>query len=147
MSSTRKALRADLIEALAEVVTGTALAAAPVISAWSQSLDPATLPVIGVTVPTEERSPAAMDADEVQITAIIVIKRIAPGDDSTDLEDALDDDAEALIGPLEAAMQGASRDFALRSSAIEISGAGSPRIGTLTLTFSASVWRGRTLPL
>jgi hypothetical protein len=147
MSSARKALRAELIDALETITLACEpLADVPVISAWSRDLSPDALPVIGVAIPTEERTAAAQDTDETTLTVVVVVKRAAAGDDSTDTEDALDDDAESLIGPLEDAMQGPSRDFALRSSAIDISGEGSPRIGTLTLTFGATILRARNLP-
>ncbi|WP_190305661.1 hypothetical protein [Roseicitreum antarcticum] len=147
MSGERKALRADLRAAIDGIKSLYGpLATAPVISAWAQSLDPKALPVIGVATPSEECSAATQDTTALDLTAVVVIKRVErTGDDGTALEDALDDDAEALIGPIEAAMQSARRDFELRSSAIDIS-AGSPRVGTLTLTFAASDHRARTIP-
>lgn len=154
MSARRKALRADLIAA---VETSTALyeplAGRPVISAWAQDLDPRTLPVVGVALPLEQRDPLAMDTESVDYTVIVVVKLGIASSTNTDGpggEDALDDAAEALIRPIEDSLIASgsvtARDVALRSSAIEISGTGSPRVGTLTLTFGVTEWRARTRP-
>lgn len=141
MSALRKAARAALADAVDLAITAIpALAGARRISAWVQNIDPASLPAIGVATPAEERAVGAMNLDEVRVIGVVVVKR-AGGDD---LEDQLDDDAEALIGRLEAAMTAAGTDCDLRSSAMDVSGAGSPRIGTLTLTFDLALWADRT---
>ncbi|WP_127109927.1 hypothetical protein [Pararhodobacter zhoushanensis] len=148
MSAERKALREDLRVAVAAVMAGNPTwAGKSIISAWTTNLSPDALPVIGVATPTEERDAAAQDTDFQTFVAVVVVKRAHKGGDGTELEDTLDDDAEALVGPIEAGVQAQGRDFALRSSAIEISGEGSPRIGTLTLTFGATTTRARILPL
>lgn len=148
MSAERKALRAALRDAVASAIADHApLAGRPIISAWTTKIDPSALPLVGVTTPSEEREPLAQDTDGQNFLAVVVVKRAHEGGDGTELEDTLDDDAEALVGPIEAGVQTLTRDFALRSSAIEISGEGSPRIGTLTLTFGAQTTRARNLPL
>lgn len=147
MSAERKALRADLLTALAAAQADIpVLAGRPVISAWTQDLSPEALPVIGLAVPLEEREPASQDTDLQELQAIVVVKIAHRGGDDPDLEDALDDIAEDLVGPLEVALMTLRRDVALKSSAIQISKEGSPRIGTLTLTFAAQTWRSRTRP-
>lgn len=153
MSAERKALRADLRAALASIAAEVpALAGVKVISAWSQSVDPKALPVLGVTVPTEEVEPISFDVEQLDMRAIIVAKVAITGADGTDGpegEDELDDLALALCAPIEAALireTGPARDAELRSSAIEISGTGSPRVGTLTLTFGVQTTRDRTRP-
>lgn len=147
MSLERKALRAALIAAVqdaAAVIPG--LAGRPVLSAWAQEIDAKALPVIGVSVPAESRRELAQDTVEQDFRAVVVVKIAHPGGDSPYTEDALDDIAEGLADPIEAALMADGRDVALISSAIEVSGAGSPRIGTLTLTFAAQATRGRTSP-
>ena len=147
MSLQRKAFRAELLAAVAAAQPGIpALAGRPVISAWTQDISAEALPVIGVTVPSEEREPAAQDTDAQDMRGVVVVKIGHKGGDNADLEDALDDIAEAMVGPIESALMTDSRDVALRSSSIQISDKGSPRIGTLTLTFSAQTWRSRTRP-
>lgn len=147
MSVERKALRADLIAAVEAVQSALPLLAGrPIISAWTQDISEGALPVIGISVPLEERQEAAQDTDGQDLRAIVVVKLRHKGGDSPDLEDDLDDIAEGLIGPIETALMTDRRDVALKSSAIQISEKGSPRIGTLTLTFSAQTWRSRTRP-
>lgn len=154
MSAERKAMRSDLVAALQTAMAAhVPLAGRKIVSAWSQDLDPASLPVVGVAVPLEEREPATMDTDQLEFRAVVVVKAKfagASGTDGTEAEDWLDDAAEALVGPVEAALMtdGATdaRGVALRSSAIEISGTGSPRVGTLTLTFGVTQLRARTRP-
>jgi hypothetical protein len=147
MSLERKALRADLVAAVQDAASGIfGLAGRPVLSAWTQDVDAKALPVIGVSVPAESRRDLAQDTVEQDFRAIVVVKIAHPGGDASDTEDALDDIAEGLAGPIEADLLANGRDVALISSAIEVSGACSPRIGTLTLTFAAQTTRGRTSP-
>lgn len=147
MSAERKALRADLLAAVEDVrQTLPEFLDHPLILAWSQNLDPSVLPVIGIAVPSEQRRALSQDVDEQDFRAIVVVKTACPGNDSTQAEDALDDLAEAFGGPVEAALMTDTRDVALQSSAIEISAAGSPRVGTLTLTYAVQTLRARTRP-
>ena len=147
MSTERRALRDALIAAVTDAkVEVPALASRPVLSAWAPVIDPKALPVIGVAVPAESRREIAQDTVEQDFRAVVVVKIAHPGGDTTVTEDALDEIAEALIGPIEAALLVNGRDVALISSAIDLSGEGSPRIGTLTLTFAAQTTRGRTSP-
>lgn len=147
MSAERKALREDLIAAVTAARADIpVLAGRPIISAWTQDVDAKALPVIGVSVPAESRRDLTQDAVEQDFRAIVVVKIAHPGGDTPTTEDALDDIAEGLADPIEAALMADGRDVALISSAIEVSGAGSPRIGTLTLTFAAQTIRGRTSP-
>ncbi|PWE26647.1 hypothetical protein C4N9_20490 [Pararhodobacter marinus] len=147
MSIQRKTLRRDLISAVRRAADDfPQLVGRPLISAWSQALDPTSLPVIGIAVPTELREAVAQDSDGQEFRAIVVVKIACPGDDSSKGEDTLDDAAEALIGPIEDALMTDTRDVALISSAIDISDSGSPRVGTLTLTFGASTTRARNIP-
>lgn len=148
MSADRAALRADLRAAIATVQAAHApLTGARLISAWAQSLDPKSLPAIGVATPAETHEAIAQDTVELRLTAVVVVKRLEPnGDDGTALEDALDADAAALIEGLEQAVVLRARNFECQSAAIDVSGTGSPRVGTLTLTFGATVWRARNNP-
>lgn len=147
MSTQRKTLRADLMTSVLAARSAYApLAGCKVLSAWTQALDPTALPVIGISVPSEQRDAAAHDTDAQEFRAIVVVKIAHKGGDDTDLEDALDNAAEALIAPIETALITETRDAALISSAIDITGSGSPRIGTLTLTFGAQTWRARLNP-
>lgn len=147
MSDQRKALRADLRAAVETVIAGNpSWAGKSIISAWTTNLSPDALPVIGITTPSETREPAATDTDAVTLLAVVMVKRKHSGGDGTEIEDELDDDAEALIGPIEVALMNGARDVALRSSAIDVTSEGSPRIGTLTLTFAIETHRGRTQP-
>lgn len=147
MSVERKGLRADLIAAVTTAQASVAiLAGRPIISAWTQDISEGALPVIGIAVPLEEREEVSQDTDGQDLRAVVVVKLAHKGGDSPALEDALDDIAEALVGPIETSLVTGRRDVALKSSAIQISEKGSPRIGTLTLTFSAQTWRSRTRP-
>ncbi|MBN8291031.1 hypothetical protein JI664_03545 [Rhodobacter sp. NTK016B] len=153
MSAERKALRADLRAAVASAIAEHApLAGARIVSAWAQDISPDALPIVGIAVPTEGREPATMDTMAQDFRAVVVVKMKAKGLNGTDgpeAENALDDAAIALIDPIEAALMrgtGPARDVALQSSAIDISGTGSPRIGTLTLTFGVQSWCARMQP-
>ncbi|MBN8294909.1 hypothetical protein JI664_23260 [Rhodobacter sp. NTK016B] len=147
MSIQRKTLRRDLIVAVSAAADDfPVLAGRPLISAWSKAVDPSALPVIGVAVPTEQREAVAQDSDGQEFRAVVVVKIACPGNDTSEAEDTLDDAAEALIGPIEDALMTDTRDVALISSAIDISDSGSPRVGTLTLTFGASTIRARNIP-
>lgn len=139
MSAARKALRAQAAMALQAILPGTPLAGARVLSAWRQDLDSQSLPALGFATPSTRFEPASEDTTQSSTTLVLVVKR-AGGDD---LEDLLDDDAEAIGMPLVEALMQVDRGVELTSSAIDISGAGSPRIGTLTLTFDIIDWRDR----
>lgn len=149
MSAARKVLRADLRDALAAILPGYApLAGRPVISAWSTDFDASSYPLIGVATPgTTYLDPPAMDTNETIMSAVVVVKRAKPdGTDGTGLEDLLDDDEAALAPALIGALISAQRAVELRSSAINISDTGSPRIGTLTLTFEVTQMVARINP-
>jgi hypothetical protein len=140
MSAPRKQVRADLktvIDGL--IAAGQPLAGARVISAWAQNIDANALPAVGIATPSEQRAALSQETDQATITAVVVIKRRG-GDD---LEDDLDDDAEALIPAIEAGLKTTTRDCALTTSAVDINGAGSPRVGTLTLTFQMITFADR----
>ncbi len=140
MTTARKDARTDAYSALQDIVAATpALDGVTILSAWRQDLDSKSLPAIGIATPSERHERLSQDGTEARIALVVVLKRA--GGDS--LEDALDDDAEALIDPLIAALIRTDRDVMLSSSATDISGAGSPRIGTLTLTFDIVYWRDR----
>lgn len=147
MSTERKTLRADLLAAVATARSAHApLAGCAIISAWTLALDPSALPVIGVSVPTERRDPAAQDTIAQDFQAVVVVKMTHKGGDGPQIEDALDDAAEALADPIEMALMTTTRAVALVSSAIDITGQGSTRVGTLTLTFGVQTWRARITP-
>lgn len=140
MSAPRKQARADLNAAISGLIMpGGSLAGAQIISAWAQNIDARALPAVGVATPAEQREAIGQGTDQATITAVVVIKR-SGGDD---LEDILDDDAEALIPAIQAALKTTTRDCALATSAVDLNGAGSPRIGTLTLTFQLILFADR----
>lgn len=136
----RKAVRAEVYAALNLILTAVPrLSNARVVSAWRPALDVKSLPAIGIATPSERFEPTDQSTTQGRVALVIVLKRT--GDD--DLEDQLDDDAEALIDPLIDALIREDRGVELSSSAIDISADGSPRIGTLTLTFDIIHWRDR----
>lgn len=140
MSAARKTARADLKTVIDSLIDlGGPLAGAQIISAWAQNIDAKALPAVGVATPTEQRAPLSQDTDQATIAAVVVIKR-AGGDD---LEDILDDDAEALGPVIEAGLKTTTRDCAMTTSAVDINGTGSPRVGTLTLTFQLILFADR----
>lgn len=134
MSGTeRRAIRAAARAALA---ASAGLAGFTEISAWVQSVSVETLPAIGVAAPQERRDRTAQDIDQRDLTLVVVVKRAG----AEDIEDVLDDDADAIEAALVPALRSPTRQVELSQTDIRVDGDGAQRVGTLTLSFIASYW-------
>jgi len=128
----RKDIRARAAAALG-TVTGW-----NVISAWTQDVDITALPACAVATPQAQQD--RVDHDDTQshsITLAVILKRAGEPDD---IEDELDDDADAFAPLIEAAIRNDSRDCQLTNTAVRIDRAGARPVGTLTLQFTVTTW-------
>ena len=102
-------------------------------SAWAQNVDAASLPVIGVATPRENKDQETLVSADRVVTAIVVLKRLG-GDD---LEDALDIDSIHVEAVALAAIRTLGFGAQLDSTDIEIGGSAEQRVGSLTMAFRA----------
>ena len=138
-ASDRKAIRAA---ALAALTVAPRFAAMTQISAWAQSVDTESLPCFGVATPEEVKETAEVSGlSRRDLTLVLSLRRLG-GDD---IEDALDDDAEAAEAAIIAALLGDNQICDLRRTAVTVNGDGRARIGALTLTFMVTYWTDDTV--
>jgi len=119
-----------------------ALTAAPyfdgftAISAWAQSVDERSLPLWAIATPGEGADRVTQGHGRRDLSLILVVKRL--GD--VDLEDLLDDDADAALPVILAAVRSETRDCEMTRIDMKLDGEGARRIGTLTITFNVTYW-------
>lgn len=106
------------------------------ISAWVQSVDVAALPAWAVATPQERRTRDNQTVDQRDLTLALVIKRVG----GADIEDALDDDADAAEAVIVSALRTAFRECELAMTETRVDGDGAQRVGTLTMSFTVTYW-------
>ena len=129
----RKTLRDDMFAAIA---AHPRFAGMTPRRAWAYASDRARLPAYGVSTPVTPSAQVAKDITERRPTVTITLRR-AGGDD---LEDVLDEDAEylELIGLT--ALGGEGFLVAeMTETRLSIDAQGDQRVGTLSLTFQATI--------
>jgi hypothetical protein len=136
----RSAIRAGLRAALAADPT---YGAVRQISAWSQNVDAASLPIIGVVTPKEIKDLDGLKTSERETTLLVVLKRIG----GEDLEDQLDDDSAAIEIVALTALSGMDLGAELMATDLTLDGSGERRVGTLTMTFRLRQWLPEPLQL
>ena len=104
------------------------------IPAWSGNISAESLPVIGVVTPQERASFLTLDAFERSTLLQVVVKRLG-GDE---LEDQLDDDADAIEDCVGSAIREAGFPILPEDLSIVINGDGEQRIGTAIVNFRVS---------
>jgi len=122
-----------------------AIAAAPrlagftQISAWAGNIDPDTIvfPVIGVVTPQERVLPETLEDFERSTLLQIVVKRLG----ADDLEDMLDDDADAIEPAICGAIMAAGFRCLPEDLTIVLNGDGEQRLGTLMCNFRVTWFR------
>lgn len=106
-------------------------------SAWAGSINATELPVIGVVTPQERIQPETLEDFERSTLLQVVVKRVG-GDD---LEDTLDDDADAVESCICPAIMGAGFRCLPEDLTIVLNGDGEQRIGTLMCNFRVTWFR------
>ncbi|GGE26625.1 hypothetical protein SAMN05421774_11252 [Gemmobacter megaterium] len=120
-----------------------ALAAVPrfadmtVLATWSGSVDPETLPVLGVVTASEQQQPTSGGRFEHDTLLQIIVKRQG-GDD---LEDELDADDAAIIQAVMGAIYTRETPCLPTDMSQMLNGEGRQRIGTLVRSFKITSWR------
>lgn len=105
------------------------------ISAWASSVDPDSLPVLGVATPSETKDQDAHHSAERTITTVVVIKRRG----GEDIEDILDGDSDHVERMVLGTLRTLNIDALLDRSDVAVDGSADKRIGTLTMTFRAFI--------
>jgi hypothetical protein len=118
------------------VAADAAFADYTIISAWAQNIDADTLPAFGVATPHEAKTIETHD-DSTRVTQLMVVLKVAGGDDLEDKLDDLSHDVERIVIP---AIQQPDVECILRDTRIELDGSGANRIGSLTMDFAISIW-------
>lgn len=120
-----------------------ALAAVPrfadmtILSAWAGTIDPETLPVMGIVTASDQMRPSSSGQFEHETLLQVIIKRQG-GDD---LEDTLDDDDAAIIQAVMGAIMTRATPCWPTSMTQNLNGDGRQRIGTLVRDFRITSWR------
>lgn len=130
----RAAYRAAAFAALA---ADTRLGAVTQISAWGESLDIDTLPVLGVVTPSETARPSAHGQFERGTLLQVVLKRSG----GKTLEDALDADAAAIEAAVVGALLTSEIQCFPEDLTTVVNGEGQRRIGTVVVNFRVTSWR------
>lgn len=117
--------------ALAAIATDPRLFSLTRMSAWASNISAAALPVIGVVTPQERVTPETLDFFERSTLLQVVVKRV--GDD--DLENELDDDADAIELCICGALMGSGYRCLPEDLTVTINGDGEQRIGTVIVNF------------
>lgn len=105
---------------------------------WAGSIDPQTLPVIGIETPGERSRPASSQTLERVTTLQIILKRSGA---AAALQDQLDEDAAAIETAVVAAIWSHGVQIFLTGLSITPEGDGTKIIGTLILDFEITSWR------
>ncbi|WYK06458.1 hypothetical protein DWF04_022745 [Cereibacter sphaeroides f. sp. denitrificans] len=101
------------------------------LSAWSGNIAASELPVLAVVTPQERIQPETLDEFERSTLLQVVVKRL--GDD--DLEDVLDDDADAVETCVFLAMMAEGFRCLPEDLSITINSDGEQRVGTAVVNF------------
>lgn len=130
----RKAIRQAAAAALA---ADARLGSYTQVSAWSVlGLDPDALPAYGVATPDESRELDAHSMDRNQCQLIVAIKRTG----GEDIEDEMDEDADAASAAVHAALRDGSRGCDLTRTQSKVDAQGTTRAGSVELVFSVTYW-------
>ncbi|MVO14811.1 hypothetical protein [Parasedimentitalea huanghaiensis] len=136
----RSKLRKDVRDA---VVAEPGFSGLTVLAAWASSIDPETLPALGVFTPREVSRKA--DATSVlRATDVAVQYRCQGGDDLEDSLDNISVQIEALVLPVLAEI--GAGDHQLETTDIDISGDGARRVGKLNMIFRVARFTPEGLP-
>lgn len=103
------------------------------ITLWQAKVDAETLPVYGVSTPTETKDHDAQNSAERVITVLVAIKRRG----LDELEDVLDDDSDHVERMVLAALATLGVDAELERTNVTIDGSADRRVGTLSMSFRA----------
>ena len=132
--NSRKAWRAAALQALQ---ASPRLYTLTTISAWTGNIPAKMLPVFGVVTPQERATPSTHSSMERSTLLQVVIKRLG-GDE---LEDTLDEDADAVEAAICAAIGGRGVQCLPEDITVALNGDGEQRVGTLISTFRVTTWR------
>lgn len=105
---------------------------------WAGSIDPKSLPVIGVLTPGERVRPGSSGQFERSTTLQIALKRIGT---AAALEDQLDADAALIEPAVMAAVWSAGVQIFPTALSISFDTDGNKPVGTLVLDFEITSWR------
>jgi hypothetical protein len=106
------------------------------ISAWVQKVDARSLPAWAVVTPTERRDRQTNNEAREDLMLAVIIKRTG-GDD---LEDLMDDDADAVAGVVVGALRDDLHQCELAQTEMRLDGDGAERVASLTLSFNVTYW-------
>lgn len=107
------------------------------LSAWSENIDMKALPVLGVVTPSERISIPNRGQTERGTLLQVVLKRRG----GQDLEDILDEDAEAIVACVIAALGSQHHQCIPEEVSMPINGDGQSRVGTIVVNFRVTSWR------
>lgn len=129
--------RRIFIRAVLRLALGVAprLSAMTEVSLWQAKIDADTLPVYGITTPTEAKDSDAQNSAERAITVLVAIKRRG----LDELEDTLDEDSDHVEALVIGALRTEGIDARLDRTDVSIDGSADRRVGTLSMTFQAFV--------
>lgn len=98
---------------------------------WSQAIEAANLPALGVFTPRETKSREGVRTYRTGTEVSVLVKRAG----GATLEDDLDADADAIEAMALVILDGIAEDVELSQTETDIPGAGEARVGTMMLTF------------
>lgn len=101
------------------------------LSAWAGNIPAEILPVLGVVTPQERVKPETLEHFQRSTVLQVVIKRLG----ADDLEDLLDDDADAIEACICPAFLGQGWNCVPEGLTITLNGDGEQRIGTVLASF------------
>jgi len=107
------------------------------LNAWAGNISAETLPVIGVVTPQERITPDTLDMFERGTLLQVIAKRMG-GDE---LEDLLDDDADAIEIAATSAIMAEGYRCLPEDLTITLNGDGEQRIGTVMVNFRVTYHR------
>lgn len=134
MSHWRSAYRALVRTALAN---DPRLGEVTQLSAWAESIDIKTLPVLGVVTPSESIGVPNRGQSARGTLLQVVLKRRG----GEDLEDLLDEDAEAIEACVVSALWADQIQCIPEELTMPINGDGQMRVGTVVINFRVTSWR------
>lgn len=105
--------------------------------AWASAVNAKRLPVLAVVTPQEQSEPSTHGSFERSTLLQVVVKRLG----TDDIEDVLDDDAEAVELAVIAAIQTAAVQCLLEGITTTVNSDGETRVGTLIANFRVTSWR------
>lgn len=131
----RKEIRALAVAALA---AAPALNGLTEVSAWSDTIDAESLPAYAVAIIAEANDTVDLGGTENSIATLLVVLKAQQGDG--DLDDGIDDLADAAEAAVVAAVTSPTRFCSLGQTTLKSDYQGARRVATATLQFAVTYW-------